>query len=113
MIVVNLTQDKVWVARRGPDFRQAPPKFDIAAMGRMVIPAPRNLRGLQEKSIRDARFRRMNTIRRAATGLIPFWPTRRSSFQPHRYRRSGCWQPSAFRSPPVTASAFNPKPWAG
>ena len=56
-MVVNLTKDKVWV-RDGivPDFpSQAPPKFDIAAMGGLIIPAPKNKRqDFQEQSIRDA-----------------------------------------------------------
>jgi ribonuclease Z len=56
-VVVNLTKDKVWV-RDGivPDFpSQAPTKFDIAAMGGLIIPAPKNKRqDFQEQSIRDA-----------------------------------------------------------
>ena len=57
MVVVNLTPDKVWV-RDGvvPRFpSMSPPKFDVAAMGGLVIPAPRNKRvDIQEPSIRDA-----------------------------------------------------------
>ncbi len=46
MVVVNLSRDPVLV-RDGvvPDYPSiAPPKFDIAAMGGLVIPAPLNKR---------------------------------------------------------------------
>ena len=63
-------RDKVWV-RDGvvPDYpSMAPPKFDIAAMGGLVIPRSANKRqDFQEQSIRDARSRRTSTTRRATS----------------------------------------------
>src|SRR5262245_39604309 len=57
LTVVNLTRDQVWV-REGvvPAYpNMSPPKFDVGAMGGLVIPAPRNTRqAAQQQSIRDA-----------------------------------------------------------
>jgi ribonuclease Z len=57
MVVVNMTQDKVWV-RDGVVAEYAnvaPPKFDVAATGGMLIPAPKYKRSdIQQQSIRDA-----------------------------------------------------------
>ena len=71
MIVVNLTRDKVWV-RDGvlPDYpSMSPPKFDIAAMGGMLIPAPAQQACRTFRSSRSVtlRFRRTITTRRATS----------------------------------------------
>jgi hypothetical protein len=84
MVVVNLTRDKVWV-RDGvvPDYpSMAPPKFDIAATGGLVIPAPRNKReDFQEQSIRDAEIPPDDYYPKGyKPELIPFWPTDKPIF---------------------------------
>ena len=71
--------------RRDPDFpSQAPPKFDIAAMGGLVIPAPRNRRqDFQEQSIRDAEIPPDDYYPKGyKPELIPFWPTSKPIFIP-------------------------------
>ena len=95
MVVVNLTRDKVWV-REGviPDFpSQAPPKFDIAAMGGLVIPAPRNKRQeFQEQSIRDAEIPPDEYYPEGyKPDLIPFWPTDKPIFIPADNVPPGLW----------------------
>jgi hypothetical protein len=67
-----------WRGARLPSI--APPKFDIAAMGGLVIPAPRNKVGIPGAVIRDA-----DSTGRLLTGLpdlIPFWPTSKPIFIP-------------------------------
>ena len=119
MVVVNLTQDKVWV-RDGviPDFpSQAPPKFDIAAMGGLVIPAPRNLRpDFQEQSIRDAEIPPDEYYPPGyKPELIPFWPTTKPIFIPAAQVPPGLWlggKPAAATQPASNAASTpsNPKP---
>ena len=84
MVVVNLTKDKVWV-RDGivPDFpSMSPPKFDVAAMGGLVIPAPRVKRqDVQEQSIRDAEIPPDDYYPKGyKPELMPFWPTDKPIF---------------------------------
>ena len=93
MVVVNLTRDKVWV-RDGivPDYpSMAPPKFDIAAMGGLVIPAPRNKRqDFQEQSIRDAEIPPDDYYPKGyKPELIPFWPTEQTHL--HSGRTGAAW----------------------
>ena len=95
MVVVNLTRDKVWV-RDGviPDFpSQSPPKFDIAAMGGLVMPAPRNKRqDFQEQSIRDAEIPPdVYYPKGYKPELIPFWPTGKPIFIPADQVPPGLW----------------------
>jgi len=94
-----------------PDYASiALPKFDIAAMGGLVIPAPLNRRqDFQEQSIRDAEippeayyppgYRREP---------IPFWSTGNSIFIPAAQVPPGLWlkgkHPTA---PPVTSKSPN------
>lgn len=86
MVVVNLTKDKVWV-RDGivPDYpASAPPKFDIATMGGLVIPAPHIKRqDIQEQSIRDAEIPpEVYYPEGYKPELIPYWPTDKDIFIP-------------------------------
>ena len=111
MIVVNLTKDKVWI-RDGvvPDFPgQAPPKFDIAAMGGLVIPAPRNKRqDFQEQSIRDAEIPPDEYYPPGyKPELIPFWPTTKPIFIPAAQVPPGLWlkKPAAPPQPAPAAEA--------
>ena len=86
MIVVNLTRDKVWVrdgvVPRYPSM--APPRFDIEAMGGLVIPAPRTTRReAQQQSIRDAEIPRDDYYPKGyKPDLIEFWPTDKPIFIP-------------------------------
>ena len=57
MVVVNMTKDRIWVrdgvVSKYPNM--APPQFDMAPSGGLVIPQPFNRRqDVQEQSIRDA-----------------------------------------------------------
>ena len=110
MIVVNLTRDKVWV-RDGvvPDFpSQAPPKFDIAAMGGLVIPAPRNKRqDFQEQSIRDGEIPPDDYYPKGyKPELIPFWPTSKPVFIPADKVPPGLWlKPPAAAQPAPAGDA--------
>ena len=95
MVVVNLTKDKVWV-RDGvvPDFpSMSPPKFDVAAMGGLVIPAPRVKRqDVQEQSIRDAEIPPDDYYPQGyKPELIPFWPTDKPIFIPADQVPPGLW----------------------
>ena len=70
-----------------PDFPSlAPPKFDIAAMGGLIIPAPRNKRqDFQEQSIRDAEIPPDEYYPKGyKPELIPFWPTEQTHLHPGR-----------------------------
>lgn len=106
MVVVNLTKDKVWV-RDGvvPDYPSiAAPKFDIAAMGGMIIPAPRNKRqDFQEQSIRDAEIPPEEYYPKGyQPELIPFWPTDKPIFIPASQVPPGLWlkgKPAAAAQP--------------
>jgi hypothetical protein len=94
-VVVNMTRDNVWV-REGviPDFPSlVAPKFDIAAMGGLVIPAPRNKRqDFQEQSIRDAEIPPDEYYPKGyKPGLIPFWPSSKSIFIPAEKVPPGLW----------------------
>lgn len=95
MVVVNLTRDKVWV-RDGivAEFpSMTPPKFDIAAMGGLVIPAPRNKReDFQEQSIRDAEISPDEYYPKGyKPELIPAWPTGKPIFIPADKVPPGLW----------------------
>ncbi len=110
MVVVNLTKDKVWV-RDGvvPDYPSiAAPKFDIAAMGGMIIPAPRNKRpDFQEQSIRDAEIPPEEYYPKGyQPELIPFWPTDKPIFIPASQVPLGLWlngKPAAAAQPTPAA----------
>jgi ribonuclease BN (tRNA processing enzyme) len=95
MVVVNLTKDKVWV-REGviPDFpSQSPPKFDVAAMGGLVLPAPRNLRkDFQQQSIRDAEISPdLYYPPGYKPELIPAWPSTKDVMIPAAQVPPGLW----------------------
>ena len=106
MVVVNLTKDKVWV-RDGvvPDYPSiAAPKFDIAAMGGMIIPGATQ----QASGLPGA----VDSRRRDSAGgvlpqglqpeLIPFWPTDKAIFIPAAQVPPGLWlkgKPAAAAQP--------------
>ena len=103
MMVVNLTRDKVWV-RDGvvADYpSMSPPKFDIAAMGGLVIPAPRNKReDFQEQSIRDAEIPPDEYYPKGyKPELIPAWPTDKPIFIPADRCRPACGCTASLRQP--------------
>jgi hypothetical protein len=110
--VVNLTRDKVWV-RDGivPEYpSMAPPKFDIAAMGGLVIPAPRNKRqDYQEQSIRDAEIPPDDYYPKGyKPEMIPFWPTEKPIFIPAEQVPPGLWlggKPAAAAQPGLDGAA--------
>jgi ribonuclease Z len=95
MVVVNMTRDNVWLPEGViPDFPSlGAPKFDIAAMGGLVIPAPRNKRqDFQEQSIRDAEIPPDEYYPKGyKPGLIPFWPSSKSIFIPANKVPPGLW----------------------
>ena len=86
MVVVNMTKDKMWV-RDGvvPQYpNMAPPQFDVATPGGLLVPAPVNRRqDVQEQSIRDAEI---SPDKYYPSGyqleLIPFWPSEKPIFLP-------------------------------
>jgi ribonuclease Z len=86
MIVVNMTPDQVWV-REGvlPEYPSvAPPKFDIAASGGMLIPPPKYKRSdIQQQSIRDAEISPEKYYPEGfAPELITEWPSEKPVFIP-------------------------------
>ena len=100
MVVVNLTRDKVWV-RDGvvPKYpSMAPPKFDIEAMGGLIVPAPRNTRATtQQQSIRDAEIPPDSYYPKGyKPELLEDWPTEKQVFIPMDKVPPGLWlkQPS-------------------
>ena len=97
MVVVNLTRDKVWV-REGVVPRypsMSPPKFDIAAMGGLVIPAPRHKReDIQQQSIRDAQISPDDYYPKGyKPDLLEGWPTDKPVFIPKDKVPPGLWLP--------------------
>lgn len=95
MIVVNLTRDKVWV-RDGIVAKypgMTPPKFDVEAMGGLLIPAPRVLRpDVQEQSIRDAEIPPDEYYPEGyQPELIQGWPTKKPIFIPKDMVPPGLW----------------------
>ena len=87
MIVVNMTADKVWV-REGvlPEYPSvAPPKFDLAASGGMLIPPPKYKRSdIQQQSIRDAEIPPEAYYPEGfAPERITEWPTEKPIFIPN------------------------------
>jgi ribonuclease Z len=111
MVVVNLTRDKVWV-RQGVVAEYpsvSPPKFDIAGMGGLVIPAPRNKReDFQEQSIRDAEIPPDDYYPPGyKPELIPKWPTDKPIFIPAEQVPAGLWlhgKPAAVSQPGADAN---------
>jgi len=86
LVVVNLTRDKVWV-REGvvPRFpSMSRPKFDVAALGGLIIPAPKNKRAdVQQQSIRDAEILPSAYYPKGhQPDLIESWPTDKPVFIP-------------------------------
>jgi ribonuclease Z len=86
MIVVNMTPDQVWV-REGvlPEYPSvAPPKFDIAASGGMLIPPPKYKRSdIQQQSIRDAEISPEKYYPEGfAPEMITEWPSEKPVFIP-------------------------------
>jgi len=95
MIVVNMTRDKVWV-REGvvPKYPAiSPPKFDIEAMGGLVIPAPRTTRATaQEQSIRDAEIPPDDYYPKGyKPELLQAWPSDKPVFIPKDQVPPGLW----------------------
>jgi ribonuclease Z len=106
----------VWV-RDGivPDFpSMAPPKFDIAAMGGLVIPAPRVKRqDVQEQSIRDAEISPDEYYPKGyKPDLISFWPTTKPIFIPADQVPPGLWlkgkHAGAAQPAPVSEASKSP-----
>ena len=86
MIVVNMTKDKIWV-REGivPQYpSMAPPQFDVATEGGLIIPVPKNRRqDVQEQSIRDAEIPPEKYYPKGyEPELLPFWPSDKPIFLP-------------------------------
>jgi ribonuclease Z len=86
MIVVNMTQDKMWV-REGvvseyPNV--SPPKFDMTAQGGLMIPPPKYTRSdIQQQSIRDAEIPPEKYYPEGyAPELLTEWPTKKPIFIP-------------------------------
>ncbi len=112
MVVVNLTRDKVWV-RQGVVAEYpsvSPPKFDIAGMGGLAIPAPRNKRqDFQEQSIRDAEIPPDDYYPPGyKPELIPFWPADKPIFIPAEQVPANLWlhgKPAAVSQPGADAKA--------
>jgi ribonuclease Z len=86
LVVVNMTKDKMWV-RGGvvPEYpNMAPPKFDVAATGGLLVPGPEH-RGqdVQEQSIRDAEISPDKYYSRGyQPELLQFWPSDKPIFLP-------------------------------
>ena len=86
MVVVNMTKDKIWtrdgVVPRFPNM--APPQFDMAASGGLVVPAPLSRRqDVQEQSIRDAEIPPGQYYPKGyQPDLLPFWPSDKPIFLP-------------------------------
>ena len=86
MIVVNVTKDKIWV-REGilPQYpSMAPPQFDMASEGGLIIPVPKNRRqDVQEQAIRDAEIPPEKYYPKGyEPELLPFWPSDKPIFLP-------------------------------
>jgi ribonuclease Z len=86
MIVVNMTQDKMWV-REGvvSDYPNvSPPKFDMTAQGGLMIPPPKYSRSdIQQQSIRDAEIPPEEYYPEGyAPELLTEWPTKKPIFIP-------------------------------
>jgi ribonuclease Z len=86
MIVVNMTQDKMWV-REGvvseyPNV--SPPRFDMAAQGGLMIPPPKYKRSdIQQQSIRDAEIPPEKYYPKGYEPELLFeWPTDKPLFIP-------------------------------
>jgi ribonuclease Z len=93
MIVVNMTQDKMWV-REGvvseyPNV--SPPKFDMAAQGGLMIPPPKYKRSdIQQQSIRDAEIPPEEYYPEGyAPDLLIEWPTEKPLFIPAEMMSGG------------------------
>ncbi len=86
LVVVNMTKDKMWV-RDGvvPEYpNMAPPKWDVAATGGLLVPVPEHRRqDVQEQSIRDAEIPPDKYYPRGyQPELLPFWPSDKPIFLP-------------------------------
>ncbi len=86
MIVVNMTQDKMWV-REGVVAKYpnvSPPKFDMTAQGGLMIPPPKYSRSdIQQQSIRDAEIPPEEYYPEGyAPELLTEWPTKKPIFIP-------------------------------
>ena len=86
MVVVNMTKDRLWVrdgvVSKYPNM--APPQFDMAPNGGLVVPAPFNRRqDVQEQSIRDAEIPPDRYYPKGyQPDLLPFWPSDKPIFLP-------------------------------
>ena len=71
----------------------APPKFDIEAMGGLVIPAPRNTREkAQQQSIRDAQIPPADCYPNGyKPDLMESWPADKPVFIPKDKVPPGLW----------------------
>ncbi len=86
MIVVNMTTDKLWV-REGvlPEYPNvSPPKFDVSAMGGLLMPPAKFDRAdIQQQSIRDAEIPPEDYYPDGyLPELITVWPTDKPIFIP-------------------------------
>ena len=86
MIVVNMTQDKLWV-REGvvPKYPNvSPPRFDMTAEGGLMIPPPKFKRSdIQQQSIRDAEIPPDDYYPEGyAPERLVEWPTEKPLFIP-------------------------------
>ena len=114
MVVVNMTKDKIWV-RDGvlPRFpRIAPPQFQVAQGGGLVIPAPKNTRAeIQQQSIRDAEI---NPDLYYAPGhhpvLLEDWPTTKAFFVPYNLVPPSMRKPVPPAAAPATPATVQNRP---
>jgi ribonuclease Z len=86
MVVVNMTKDRIWVrdgvVSKYPNM--APPRFDMAPNGGLVVPAPQNRRqDVQEQSIRHAEIPPDRYYPKGyQPDMLPFWPSDKPIFLP-------------------------------
>jgi ribonuclease Z len=81
-----MSKDRIWVrdgvVSKYPNM--APPRFDMAPNGGLVVPAPQNRRqDVQEQSIRDAEIPPDRYYPKGyQPDMLPFWPSDKPIFLP-------------------------------